>query len=125
MLPNKLLYFRKDILRITQTEMAARIGTKQGTIGNWERRDSEPTGKLLWSLIKEFQLNPDWLFYGTGEPQFAMSSVITKDPNVISKLSLTIDLGSISVPMEQVEETLTELKRLTSEIESLKLQFNK
>ena len=120
----KFLTFRKQVLRMTQSEVAEKLGVSTAAVGNWERRDSEPNGKLLWSMIQLFQLNPDWLFYDKGDPQLKMSDVSTNETNESSNLSVVVDLGSISIPLEHLAATVDDLKELTERISQVKKSLN-
>jgi len=40
---NPLLHIRKNVLGVTQTEMAAIAGTRQATVSRWEAGELEPS----------------------------------------------------------------------------------
>lgn len=120
----KFVTFRKEVARVTQEAMATRLGITTGAVGSWEKRGSEPTGKILWQLIKEFKLNPDWLYYDIGEPLMKDTTAAQTNTAALSSHSLKVDLGSISIPIDQLEHVLSELKELTTKIEEIKKSLN-
>lgn len=50
---NPLLKIRKDVLRITQAEMAALTGARQGTVSRWENGELEPDRDQLQKIRDE------------------------------------------------------------------------
>lgn len=120
MLAERYLFFRKSVLRMSQVEFSERLGTKQGTIANWEKRGNEPSGKLLWAMIKEFRLNPDWLFDGIGEPQAETPSVKNKNTTVVSDPSIKIDFGTIEMPVGVLATNQAAIARLSQSISELR-----
>ncbi len=46
---------------MTQRQLASRIGVAQTTVANWEKDRTEPTGKSLKSMSREFGCSIDYL----------------------------------------------------------------
>lgn len=56
-----------DVLNIPQHEFADTIGTDQGTISKYISGKNRPTRAICKSIIYQYSVNPDWLYYGKGE----------------------------------------------------------
>ncbi|ECC3255672.1 TPA: helix-turn-helix domain-containing protein [Salmonella enterica subsp. enterica serovar Enteritidis] len=54
---------RKD-LKHTQRTLAKALKISHVSVSQWERDDSEPTGKNLFALSKVLQCSPTWILYG-------------------------------------------------------------
>lgn len=59
---------RKDH-KLTQTEFGAKIGLKGNTITTYETGLRNPSDAIIYSICREFNVNEDWLRYGT-EPKY-------------------------------------------------------
>lgn len=71
-LHERVRYLRKDILKMSQTEFAEILGTKRDVINNIEGdRLKRPEQKepLFNLMCEKFNVNPEWLKDGVGEPQ--------------------------------------------------------
>ncbi|MBR2047100.1 MAG: helix-turn-helix transcriptional regulator [Oscillospiraceae bacterium] len=70
-LHERVRYLRKDILKQTQSEFAAALGTSRDAINNIEgNRLKRPEQKepLLKLMCEKFAVNEAWLFTGIGDP---------------------------------------------------------
>lgn len=54
-------------LDLTQREFGERIGVKGNTIANYELGRNEPIDAVISLICREFNVNEEWLRYGTGE----------------------------------------------------------
>lgn len=54
-------------LDLTQQEFADRLCVKRGAIANYEVGRNEPTDSVISLICREFNVNEEWLRYGTGE----------------------------------------------------------
>lgn len=63
---NRIKKLRK-ILDLTQSEFAARIGSTQNNIANYETGRRSPSAAALNNICKEFKVNEEWLRTGNGE----------------------------------------------------------
>lgn len=61
----RLKQLRKT-LDLTQRAFAERIGTKQNTVATYEMGRNNPSDPVIYSICREFNVNEDWLRYGTG-----------------------------------------------------------
>ncbi|EOH6512244.1 helix-turn-helix domain-containing protein [Salmonella enterica] len=59
--------FRRKQSKLTQKALAKSLGLSDVSISQWERDDSEPTGKNLFALSKALQCSPTWVLYGDEE----------------------------------------------------------
>ena len=53
-----------EALGLTQTEVAASIGTSPSGMGNWLRGDSYPPPIAMVRLHKRYNITPGWLLVG-------------------------------------------------------------
>lgn len=70
-LHERVRYLRKDILKMSQAEFAEVLGTKRDVINNIEGdRLKRPEQKepLFNLMCEKFNVNPEWLKNGIGEP---------------------------------------------------------
>lgn len=58
---------RKD-LELTQRSLAKALGISHVSVSQWERDDSDPTGKNLIALSDLLQCTPSWILFGDIEP---------------------------------------------------------
>ncbi|EPO2591167.1 helix-turn-helix domain-containing protein [Escherichia albertii] len=59
--------FRRKELKLTQKSLAKALGLSDVSVSQWERDDSEPTGKNLFALGKALQCSATWILYGDKE----------------------------------------------------------
>lgn len=64
---------RRD-LNLTQQEFAERIGIKRNTVANYETGRNEPVDAVISLICREFNINEEWLRYGTGDRRAADKS---------------------------------------------------
>jgi len=53
---------RRKQLKLSQEELAARVGTTQKQISNYERGTAEPGTDRLYMIAKELEVSTDWLY---------------------------------------------------------------
>ena len=63
----RVRYLRKNVLHISQTEFASSLGMKQTGISYMERDGSTVTDQTIKSICFFYNINEEWLRYGTGE----------------------------------------------------------
>lgn len=101
---------------LTQEEFGKRIGSARNTIANYETGNRNPSNAVITSICREFDINEDWLRYGTGpmyrELDDALSAhvaeIVTGDDDFIKDL--------ISVYMELDAASKLALKNLASKM---------
>lgn len=66
---NERLKKLRKALDLTQQEFANRIGIKRNSFANYETGRNTPIDAIIVSICREFNVNEDWLRYGTGGPE--------------------------------------------------------
>ena len=64
---NERLKRLRKTLDLTQQEFADRIGIKRNSFVNYETGRNTPIDAIIISICKEFNVNEEWLRYGTGD----------------------------------------------------------
>ena len=57
----------RRMLDLTQEKFAERIGIKRNTVATYESGRNEPVDSVVALICREFNVNEEWLRYGTGE----------------------------------------------------------
>lgn len=57
----------RKTLDLTQQAFADRIGSKRNTIAKYETKTNTPSTSVISLICREFNVNENWLRYGTGE----------------------------------------------------------
>ncbi len=55
---------RRKEMNLTQRDLAKALRISHVSVSQWERDDSEPTGKNLFALSKALQCLPTWVLFG-------------------------------------------------------------
>ena len=63
----RIRWFRKDHLRISQAEFAQVIGMKQTSVSTFERNGASVSDQIVRSICMGFSVNEGWLRTGEGE----------------------------------------------------------
>jgi transcriptional regulator with XRE-family HTH domain len=92
---DRLLLFRQGV-KLSQAEFAERLGASPGAYKNYERGEREIPSSLLWSLHREFDVDPLWVLAG--------------ESNIDRKLLTAIGMAVENV-MEQQGIPLTSAKK--------------
>lgn len=65
---DRIKYLRENVLDIKQNEMSLRLGLKQGSLSDIERKKTKTvTDRVINDICREFSVNEKWLRYGEGE----------------------------------------------------------
>lgn len=64
---NERLKKLRKHLDLTQAKFANKIGVKQNTVAQYEMGRNVPIDSVITLICKEYNVNEDWLRYGTGE----------------------------------------------------------
>lgn len=75
---------------LTQAEFAALFGIPQVTLGNYERGRNEPRFDFIKQVCSRFEINVEWLLFGTGDKQESMGH---------SPAQSSCDVDLIMIPM--------------------------
>ena len=60
---------RRKELKLTQKALAKALKISDVSVSQWERDDSEPTGKNLFALCKFIKCSPTWVLFGDDAQQ--------------------------------------------------------
>ena len=64
-LKDRIKQIRKDN-DLTQQEFATRLGVSRSGVASYENGDREPINAVISLICREFDINEEWLRYGTG-----------------------------------------------------------
>ncbi|WJV61091.1 helix-turn-helix domain-containing protein [Pectobacteriaceae bacterium C52] len=63
-MPGSRIRDRRKELGYTQRSLAQALKISHVSVSQWERDDSDPTGKNLFKLSKVLKCSPTWILYG-------------------------------------------------------------
>ena len=111
---------------ITDSAFAKRIGVTQSVIASMFQRGTEPSAKVLTSILLTYEdISAEWLLRGKGQ---MLLSEVTPDPNIeqMKRLVDTITtLQGIITEQTKTNQLLTEeLKKANGELTMLKNERN-
>ena len=111
---------------ITDSAFAKRIGVTQSVIASMFQRGTEPSAKVLTSILLTYEdISAEWLLRGKGQ---MLLSEVTPDPNIeqMKRLVDTITtLQGIITEQTKTNQLLTEeLKKAKGELTMLKNDRN-
>ena len=111
---------------ITDSAVAKRIGVTQSVIASMFQRGTEPSAKVLTSILLTYEdISAEWLLRGKGQ---MLLSEVTPDPNIeqMKRLVDTITtLQGIITEQTKTNQLLTEeLKKAKGELTMLKNERN-
>ncbi|WP_080226962.1 helix-turn-helix domain-containing protein [Salmonella enterica] len=102
----RIRYRRKES-KMTQKALAKTLGLSDVSISQWERDDSEPTGKNLFALSKALQCSPTWILYGDDEQNPEPPLFVT--PELDERQKELLDLFN-SLPESEQNAQLSSLR---------------
>lgn len=115
----RIKYFRKDVLALSQAEFAEKLGLQQRSISRIEQAGSTVTDQVVKTLCLTFNLSESWLRNGT-EPMYQPKG-ITLDEYAkrcnASELEIRIFKAFLSLPKEVREMGIEKLKHAFLESE--------
>lgn len=91
----RIRWFRKEHLRISQAEFAQVIGMKQTSVSTFERNGASVSDQIVKSICMAFSVNECWLRTGEGE--------ILKQPKTFSLDLYLKENGCTALEMEIVK----------------------
>jgi transcriptional regulator with XRE-family HTH domain len=111
---------------ITDSAFAKRIGVTQSVIASMFQRGTEPSAKVLTSILLTYEdISAEWLLRGKGQ---MLLSEVTPDPNIerITRLVDTIATlqGTINEQMKTIQLFTEENQKLKGELAMLKNERN-
>lgn len=82
----------RRILNLTQDSFGSRISVKGNTVAQWESGRNDPPSVVISFICKEYNVNENWLRYGTGD-MFTSSDISnSKVSNRLKLLRNTLNL---------------------------------
>lgn len=101
--PNeRLKYLRKDILHLTQANMANSLSMDGSTFGKYEKGSIQLKDRVIINICREFNVNEEWLRNGTGE-------IFIKQPTeLIDQLCKQYNLDSLARQFLETFVTLSD-----------------
>lgn len=91
----RIRWFRKDHLRISQAEFAQVIGMKQTSVSTFERNGASVSDQIVRSICMGFSVNEAWLRTGEGE--------MLEQPEMFSLDQYLKERGCTALEMEIVK----------------------
>lgn len=125
-------------LQYSETRFAKEIGVRQSVINTMFKRGTEPSIKLVTSILNTFVfVSADWLLTGQGEMIKSDSKDKANENNSPLELN-TINLNDMESLMSMLKEALSDLRKereyvhkyheeivaLKNEVEGLKVQLS-
>ncbi|HHG9944625.1 TPA: helix-turn-helix domain-containing protein [Yersinia enterocolitica] len=111
--PGQRIKHRRLELKLTQKELAKRVGVAHVTISQWERDDTSPRGDRLFLLAEGLKCDPSWVLRGDLAHNPPQEEALLKSEQLTAKESVLLELFS-SLPkseQEQLIKTLEEKKQ--------------
>lgn len=122
----RLRYFRKEVLKMNQTDFASAIGMKQTGLSYIEKDGATIKEQVFKSICMAFNLNEDWLRNGT-EPMYIQAPTFSLDDFVrqhggteleldIMKAYFELEPGIREMLVQHFKERLTASRAEPSEM---------
>ncbi|MCT8975535.1 helix-turn-helix domain-containing protein [Clostridium sp. CX1] len=103
---DRIRYLREEILKIKQNEMSVKLGLKQGSLSDIERKKTKNvTDRVINDICREFLVNEDWLRYGT------KPILIENDSTILDELASEYKLNPRDMKFFQTYLNLTPEQR--------------
>ncbi|EOL8955999.1 helix-turn-helix domain-containing protein [Cronobacter dublinensis] len=115
----RLLARRKE-LNLSQAALGKLVKVAHVTISQWERDETQPAGKRLFSLSQALQCSPTWLLFGDedkqpDEPQ-ALSSDLREDQKELLQLYEALPESEQHAQLEEMRARVDNYNRLYQEL---------
>ncbi|WP_342221235.1 helix-turn-helix domain-containing protein [Candidatus Fukatsuia endosymbiont of Tuberolachnus salignus] len=107
--PGQRIKNRRLELKITQKELASRVGVAHVTISQWERNDTSPRGDRLLSLSEALHCEASWVLRGDVVPNTPLSATSSARDLLTPKENVLLDLFS-GLPASEQEQLIAMLK---------------
>ncbi|EKK5269353.1 helix-turn-helix domain-containing protein [Cronobacter dublinensis] len=99
---------RRTEMNYTQRTLAKALKISHVSVSQWERDDSEPTGKNLFALSKALKCSPTWILFGDEEREPLSPSEVTHQV-IDERHKELIDLFD-ALPASEQQAQLEELR---------------
>lgn len=84
---NERIRILRNTLNLTQKNFAEQIGLKQNAVSCMEKPGTTVTRQNIIAICKCFNVNEDWIYYGTGEMFIEYDSKKNEFMEIFNKLS--------------------------------------
>lgn len=103
---------------LTQQEMADRIGVSKSSVVSYENKRAVPSASVITIICSEFNVNHDWIEFGTGEMIKPMNRYqeISRMFDMIVKEEDPLKDAIVKLIAEMDSDTLSMLKKKIKEI---------
>ncbi|MEY2373427.1 helix-turn-helix domain-containing protein [Lysinibacillus capsici] len=112
----RIKYLREKVLKLKQSEMSLKIGLKQGSLSDIERKKTKTvTDRIIKDISREFNISESWLRTGKGE-MFITSETFSLDEqakkNKLTDLEIAIMRSYMNLDREIREKLMDELEAI-------------
>ena len=112
----RIKYLREKVLNLKQSEMSLKIGLKQGSLSDIERKKTKTvTDRIIKDISREFNISENWLRTGKGE-MFITSEIFSLDEqakkNKLTDLEIAIMRSYMNLDREIREKLMDELEAI-------------
>lgn len=112
----RIKYLREKVLKLKQSEMSLKIGLKQGSLSDIERKKTKTvTDRIIKDISREFNISENWLRTGKGE-MFITSETFSLDEqakkNNLTDLEIAIIRSYMNLDREIREKLMDELEAI-------------
>ncbi|WP_225340935.1 helix-turn-helix domain-containing protein [Lysinibacillus capsici] len=112
----RIKYLREKVLKLKQSEMSLKIGLKQGSLSDIERKKTKTvTDRIIKDISREFNISENWLRTGKGE-MFITSETFSLDEqakkNKLTDLEIAIMRSYMNLDREIREKLMDELEAI-------------
>lgn len=80
-------------LNLTQEAFGKRLGIARNTVANYETSKRTPSNQIILAIVREFNVNEEWLTNGTGE------MFIQTESTVISELAKEFNATDLEIKL--------------------------
>ncbi|HBQ0465328.1 TPA: helix-turn-helix domain-containing protein [Klebsiella aerogenes] len=119
-LGSRLLRRRKE-LKLSQAALGKLVKVAHVTISQWERDETQPTGKRLFALSQALQCTPTWLMFGDeeqtpAEPIASEQIELSEQHKELIRLFDALPESEQNAHMEELRARVDNFNRLFNEL---------
>lgn len=101
----------REILKLSQESFGEKIGiTSRGHISSVERKQRNVTTRIINDICREFNVNEEWLRFGTGE--MFKEEAFSLDKYAKEKGATSFDIELIKIYLDMPDDLRNRLKDL-------------
>ncbi|ELY5882564.1 helix-turn-helix domain-containing protein [Cronobacter sakazakii] len=112
---------RRTEMNYTQRTLAKALKISHVSVSQWERDDSEPTGKNLFALSKALRCSPTWILFGDDEceplsPSEAKHQVLDERHKELIELFDALPASEQQAQLEELRTRVDNFNKLFEEM---------